>query len=189
MSTETHRRADAVRNRETVLEAAIVLLGERPEASMRDIADASGLGRTTVYRHFSTREDLVRALFDRIVEESGQSMAAAAATDGDTRTVLRRIAADLVGLGERFRFLEAHRDLRDERLSNPHEGENEPYERFFKRAQRARELRDDQPVTWMLAMLRGMTTAAIDEMLSGKVERDDAARMLGDSFVAAFGAR
>ena len=40
------KRADAQRNRETVIETAISVLAERPQASMRDIADASGLGRT-----------------------------------------------------------------------------------------------------------------------------------------------
>src|SRR3954469_20086213 len=153
---------------------------------MRDVADASGLGRTTVYRHFSTREDLVRALFDRVVEESGRSMAAAAAAEGDAETILRRVAAALIDLGERFRFLEAHRALRDERLTNPVEGENEPYEQFFSRAQDSGEMRRDQPIDWRLAMVRGMTTAAIDEMLAGRVEPAAAARLLGDSFVGTF---
>src|SRR3712207_3752139 len=119
MSVDTHKRADAVRNREAVLEAAIRLLAERPDASMRDVADASGLGRTTVYRHFSTREDLVRALFDRVFEESGRLMQQTAESDDPAPVVLRRIAEDLVSLGERFRFLEHHRALREERFANP----------------------------------------------------------------------
>ena len=186
MSVETHKRADAVRNRETVLEAAIRLLAERPDASMRDVADASGLGRTTVYRHFSTREDLVRALFDRVFAESGERMAAAAASGGDAPAVLRRIAADLVDLGERWRFLEHHRDLREERMANPQEVENEPYERWFGDAQARGELRSDLPLAWMLAMVRGMTVAATDELLAGTVDREAGGRLLGESFVAAF---
>jgi AcrR family transcriptional regulator len=186
MGVETHKRADAVRNREAVLEAAIRLLAERPHASMRDVADASGLGRTTVYRHFSTREDLVRALFDRIVEESGERMQAAAAMGGDARTVLRQIASDLVALGERFRFLEHHRDLEDQLKQNPDGGRSEPYAAWFSQAQADGGLRGDVPVGWMIAMLRGMTVAAIDEMLAGRTDALDATRMLGDTFVAAF---
>ena len=186
MSVGTRKRADAVRNRETVLEAAIRLLGERPDASMRDVADASGLGRTTVYRHFATREDLVRALLTRVVRESGERMTAAAASGGGATAVLRRMADDLVELGVRFRFLEHHRDLRDEKLVNPEQGENEPYERWFGEAQAGGELRDDLPVEWMLAMLRGMTIAAIDEIIAGRAERSACGRMLGETLVAAF---
>jgi hypothetical protein len=159
MSVGTRKRADAVRNREAVLEAAIRLLGERPDASMRDI-----------------------------VRESGERMNAAAAAGGGAATVLRRIAGDLVELGVRFRFLEHHRDLRDERLANPEEGENEPYERWFGEAQASGGLRPDQPVDWMLTMLRGMTIAAIDDIIAGRVERDACAQRLGETFVAAFGA-
>ena len=82
-------RADAQRNREAVLQAAIGLLGERPGASMRAIADASGVGRSTVYRHFPTREALLRALFARVLEES----AAAGHRDGRQRPLRRRDAA------------------------------------------------------------------------------------------------
>jgi AcrR family transcriptional regulator len=185
MSVDTHKRADAVRNREAVLEAAIRLLAERPDASMRDVADASGLGRTTVYRHFSTREDLVRALFDRVFEESGERMVRAAEAGGDAETVLRRIAADLINLGERWRFLEQHKALRDERLASPEEA-NDPYERWFSETQAAGGLRTDVPVTWMLAMLRGMSVAAIDELLAGTVDAPQGARLFGETLVAAF---
>ena len=188
MSVEIPKRADAVRNREAVLEAAIRLLAERPDASMRDVADASGLGRTTVYRHFASREDLVRALFERAFAESGERMAAAAASAGDAGDVLRRIAADLIALGERFRFLEHHRDMREARLANPEE-ETEPYERWFATAQDAGELRADMPVDWMRAMLRGMSVAAIDDTLAGHVAAQDSARLLGETLVAAFCAR
>ena len=185
MSVDTHKRADAVRNREAVLEAAIRLLAERPDASMRDVADASGLGRTTVYRHFSTREDLVRALFDHVFAESGERMAAAAASGGDAPTVLRRMAGDLIALGERYRFLEHHRAMREERLANP-EQETEPYERWFSEAQAAGQLRGDLPVDWMRAMLRGMSVAAIDELLAGNVTAAEASHLLGETLVEAF---
>jgi AcrR family transcriptional regulator len=63
-------RSDARRNRDTVITAAIDLLGENPNASMQEVAAASGLGRTTVYRHFPSRETLLVSLFERVVEEA-----------------------------------------------------------------------------------------------------------------------
>ncbi len=55
-------RQDAMRNRETVVEAGMKLLGEDPTASMQEVADRSGLGRSTVYRHFPNREALFGAM-------------------------------------------------------------------------------------------------------------------------------
>ena len=50
-------RADAVRNRERVLEAAkIVFNAGGPEASLEAVAKRAGVGIGTLYRHFPTRE-------------------------------------------------------------------------------------------------------------------------------------
>lgn len=63
------RRADAVRNRERVLEAAkAVFSAGGPEASLETVARRAGVGIGTLYRHFPTREDLFEAVYRREVE-------------------------------------------------------------------------------------------------------------------------
>ena len=58
-------RADAVRNREAVLDAARkVMSDEGLDAGMDDIARAAKVGVGTVYRHFPTKDDLIAALAD-----------------------------------------------------------------------------------------------------------------------------
>jgi AcrR family transcriptional regulator len=63
-------RADAVRNRERVLEAAKVVFstGGR-DASLEAVAKRAGVGIGTLYRHFPTREDLFEAVYRREVEQ------------------------------------------------------------------------------------------------------------------------
>ncbi|MFC7331022.1 TetR/AcrR family transcriptional regulator [Marinactinospora rubrisoli] len=56
-------RADAWRNHERIIRAAIELLAEHPAATMEELTAATGLGRTTVYRHFHTREHLVAEVY------------------------------------------------------------------------------------------------------------------------------
>jgi serine phosphatase RsbU (regulator of sigma subunit) len=58
------RRADAAENRERILDAAAPLRGER-RLTMLEIAAAAGVGRSTVYRHFSNKAAIMRALDER----------------------------------------------------------------------------------------------------------------------------
>jgi AcrR family transcriptional regulator len=62
-------RADAVRNRERVLEAAKAVFGAGgPEASLEMVAQRAGVGIGTLYRHFPTRQTLFEAVYRREVE-------------------------------------------------------------------------------------------------------------------------
>jgi AcrR family transcriptional regulator len=66
-----HRRADAERNEERLLEAARAVFAERgASASLEAIAKRAGVGIGTLYRHFPTREALVEAAFHDLVEQS-----------------------------------------------------------------------------------------------------------------------
>jgi len=62
-------RADAVRNRERVLEAAkMVFSAGGAEASLEAVARTAGVGIGTLYRHFPTREALFEAVYRREVQ-------------------------------------------------------------------------------------------------------------------------
>jgi AcrR family transcriptional regulator len=71
-SSKTARRprADALRNRERVLEAARAVFGAGgPEASLEAVAKQAGVGIGTLYRHFPTREALFEAVYRREVQQ------------------------------------------------------------------------------------------------------------------------
>ena len=59
------RRADALRNRERILDAAERMLERSPSATLADIAAAAGVARSTLHRRFSNRDALLAALQDR----------------------------------------------------------------------------------------------------------------------------
>jgi AcrR family transcriptional regulator len=63
-------RADGLRNRERVLEAAkAVFSAGGPDASLEAVARAAGVGIGTLYRHFPTREALFEAVYRREVQQ------------------------------------------------------------------------------------------------------------------------
>jgi AcrR family transcriptional regulator len=72
-ATSRKPRADAVRNRERVLEAAkAVFSAGGAEASLEAVAKRAGVGIGTLYRHFPTREALYEAVYRREVEQLGE---------------------------------------------------------------------------------------------------------------------
>jgi serine phosphatase RsbU (regulator of sigma subunit) len=59
------RRADASRNRRRILEAGTRLFEQSPAATLADIAAAAGVSRSTLYRNFRDRGELIAAIGDR----------------------------------------------------------------------------------------------------------------------------
>src|SRR5215475_12675302 len=63
-------RADAVRNRDRLLEAAkAVFSAGGGEASLEAVARKAGVGIGTLYRHFPTREALFEAVYRHEVDQ------------------------------------------------------------------------------------------------------------------------
>ncbi|MEV4625233.1 TetR/AcrR family transcriptional regulator [Micromonospora sp. NPDC049523] len=77
-----NKRADALRNQQTLLAAAAeVFVTSGVDAPIREIATRAGVGMGTIYRHFPTRADLVVAVYRHQVEacaEAGPTLLAGA---------------------------------------------------------------------------------------------------------------
>ncbi|MER7988023.1 TetR/AcrR family transcriptional regulator [Streptomyces noursei] len=68
------KRADAQRNRETLLTAAAaVFVTSGVDAPIRQIAAQAGVGMATIYRHFPTRADLVTAVYQHQIEACAEA--------------------------------------------------------------------------------------------------------------------
>lgn len=103
-------RARAVNDtRSRILDVALEVLGENPDAGMGDIATAAGVVRRTVYGHFPTRSDLVRTLAQRAVDEILTVLDEVNASDGVPETVWVDFVARLWPLTHRYRVLLALR--------------------------------------------------------------------------------
>jgi AcrR family transcriptional regulator len=78
------KRADALRNEQTLLAAAAtVFVASGVDAPVREIAAKAGVGMGTIYRHFPTRADLIIAVYRHQVEacaEAGPALLAKSST-------------------------------------------------------------------------------------------------------------
>lgn len=103
MATEGAVRADGrqarwhhhnERRRREILDAAITVLEEHEpgaELHVREIADRAGLSRTVLYRHFADRDDLDRALQQRILDGLWAELLPAVTLSGTAVEIIRRV--------------------------------------------------------------------------------------------------
>lgn len=152
-----------MRNREAILTSAISVLAESPTASMRELALASGTGRTTLYRHFPDRDALISAICDRVIDDAGRLTAQALAGAGtaDAVDVIADLGTELAGIGDRYRFL-AQEVLGDIRLTDPAQRARRraPLGRYLREAQRSGHVRSDLTADWLLDVFSALIEAA-----------------------------
>jgi AcrR family transcriptional regulator len=101
------RSMNDTRNR--ILDVALMVLGQNPDAGMGEIASAAGVVRRTVYGHFPTRTDLVRSLTQRAVSEIAAVLTEADASNGAADAVWVDFIARLWPLAHRYQVLLALR--------------------------------------------------------------------------------
>lgn len=94
----TGRRADARRNHERVLAAAVEVFTEHGlDATIPQVAERAGVGKATVYRSYPTKADLVRALAQVHVDWLRDEVrAASVAAEDDAFSAIRDLLDRIV---------------------------------------------------------------------------------------------
>lgn len=177
-------RADAQRNRERVLDAVFALPGDLREVSLDDVAKRAGVGRSTLFRHFPTREDLLIAAMGRAIEEGRAMAGIAVAAGGSAAEVLERLGRGIVQLASRFRVLHAHRELAA-RLVGPEVGD-EPLTAWVEAAHARGELRQELTPRWIVEMLVALAMASADQLAEPGADEEVVGAMLSATLVGAF---
>jgi AcrR family transcriptional regulator len=174
------RRADAERNVEAIVQAAVTLLGERPDASMAAVAQAAGVGRVTLYAHFASREALVEAALTRSVEELRAALVPVLSGDRPADDVLRavlRSSWQQIDRSGRLSVL-AQATLDPERLRRTHAPVLDRIEDLVRRGQADGVFRRDLPRRWLVASVYSLVHAAADEVDAGRLAPNRAAGVL-----------
>jgi TetR/AcrR family transcriptional regulator, mexCD-oprJ operon repressor len=181
------QRADARRNVEAIVEAAVNCLANDPDASVASVASAAGVGRITLYGHFKTRADLVDAALVRTLERCDEILAATD-TSGDPADALTRLVAASWQLVHQFHniLLAAHRELPAERIHGVHDRILRRVQSLIERGQRAGAFRTDLPKHWLMTTAVSLMHAAAQDVAAGRVKADQAPGLITATLLAAF---
>jgi len=176
------RRSDARRSIDAILNAASTVLGERPDASMEDIATAAGVTRQTVYAHYPTRDALIAALLNAAGAETVAAMDAARLDTVPPPDALRQF----LDIG--WQLIRRNPHLLGPALAGNPPGSTDPHhagtarlEQIIRRGQRAGDFDRTLPATWLTAAVLGIAQAAAEQVAAGRLATSKAGTMLVDS--------
>lgn len=183
-SPAQQRRADAVRSRAAILDAAVRLLNADPDASVEAVAAEAGVTRQTVYAHFPSRRKLLAAALDHITDEAVAAMDAARLDEGPAAGALLRLLDAGSGTAGRYPVL-----LRQ--VESSEGGDHTPVEerlrRVIARGQASGEFDAALPADWLVAVAITLGHAAALEVEAGRMSAEAARAALHISLLRASG--
>jgi AcrR family transcriptional regulator len=165
MTESERQRRDVARNHEAILDAAGAILADTPQASMNEIAAASGLGRATLYRHFPDRAALITSLHEQVRERARAIVHEELdhTAGRDPIDVLTDLALAIADVGDQFRFLMHQEDAQTHgsKRRRREDEAGEPLRRFIAAAQREGSITAELDPEWLTEVYSQLFIAAI----------------------------
>jgi AcrR family transcriptional regulator len=178
------RRSDARRSIDAILAAARAVLGDRPDASVEDIATAAGVTRQTVYAHFASRDALIAALIEAAGVETVDAMDAAHLDSLPPVDALHRYLDLGWQLIRRYPFLLVPALARTPPGNEAtHVAGTARLEELIRRGQDTGDFDRALPAGWLAAAVVGLAHTAADEVAAGRLTTDEAYTALSGSAV------
>ena len=183
------RRSDARRNIDAILGAARTVLGQRPDASMEDVAAAAGVTRQTVYAHFPSRDALIAGLLYALGAEAVAAIDAARLETVPPADALRQFLDIGWQLIRRYPFLLGPALTQDLPGSEePHDVGTARLEQIIRRGQRAGDFDRSLPASWLATAIVGLVRTAAEQVVAGRLTTSKAAALTLDSTLRLCGA-
>ncbi len=174
----SHTQALQPMTRQGLMNAAGAVLARNPGAAMADIAKEAGVGRATLYRHFPTREDLIRALVLESLHQIDEATQQIPVDRLSAAQVLAEIVEAIVPLGDRFRFLSSEPIvLNDPEIKAAYDRQLDELGDLIEAMKAEGSLDRAVPTAWVVAAIDALVYAAWHAVDDGAVARRDAAAL------------
>lgn len=153
-----------------------MVLGERPESGLAEVAQAAGISRKTLYTHFASREALINALIERATARVVAALDAADLETGPAdAAMVRLMEAGWASLDtDPFLLHLSTAPVSPERERDRHAPIMDRLRAVVERGQRDGDIDPDLEVGWVLAAVLALGHAAGEEVRAGRMDSDQA---------------
>jgi AcrR family transcriptional regulator len=155
---------------------------------MAEVAEAAGLARATLYRHFPSREELVRTILAQAYDEFETVVATARLDEDPPLEALRRLIDGIIEVGDRYRFLlaAAPAEPKGEPRRKREDRMRQPVLALIERAQRRDELASELTPIWATQTLAALIDAALHAINDGQMTPAEATAVVYRTFTVGF---
>jgi AcrR family transcriptional regulator len=176
--------------RPPLLDVAAEVLVADPAASLAEVAEAAGIGRTTLHKHYATRDDLLRAVGHRAIDRWETALDQVEALDQAADRGLAAIIAAMVPIGSQLGFLWRTQILnRDSGLPDRAAATESRTLAVLRQAQDRGVLAGGTPDWWLLDTFYSLIYMAAESVADGKLAPNDAPGLVTDTLLRGIGAR
>lgn len=154
-------RVDVERHHRALLEAAADELSRNPDSSMADVAQAANLTRATLYRHFSNRQSLLKAIQAEALARASETLVACRLDEGNALEVLKRVIDSLGKHGMRFRIILLRAPDQNARFIARRDEVLAPLAEVIRRGQREGDIRADLSPEWIVTAMASLLISAV----------------------------
>ncbi|WP_067823428.1 TetR/AcrR family transcriptional regulator [Actinomadura kijaniata] len=171
------------RTRQAILAAAARVLGRNHRATLADVAREADVGRSTLHRYFSDRDELMRAVVVDSLAMADRAVRDAAPDQGPAREALHRLIAAMIESGDRVIFLWSDPRVLEDYGPDPADGAGLPADpdatlRLIRRGQREGVLDPTVPAEWIQNVLWGLVYTGVEAAGQGVIPRHGVTAMV-----------
>ena len=161
--------------RAAIIEAAFLVYGERPTASLGDVAARAGVGRATLHRYFPGRAELMRALAFTAMEELDRAVEEKTAGAETYEDGLRLAFHAMVPLANRQWFLANEGLEADEEIAAAYRRSLDELREDVEAAKAEGAFAAEVPTAWIVEAIENLTYAAWSLVRAGEATPKQAA--------------
>jgi len=181
------QRSDARQSIAVVIDAAIRTLGDRPDASMDEIARAAGVTRQTVYAHFPSRDALIDAVTEQATAEVTGLLDGLDLDQAPPAQALTRLLDAGWQVAARFPFLWLQPAVDPGKDADRHAPVLDRMLDIVRRGQASGDFDASVPAHWLLSACLALGRVTEDEVKAGRMTIEQATQAMHQSVLRLLG--
>lgn len=177
-------------SRNLLLDAALVVFSKNPGAPMGEVADAAGLGRATLYRHFPSRDDLIRELTLKSYRQMDEALAPIVEESLTGVKLLKGLLEALIPFGDLYYFLLLERTFdQDPEIQALSRQDEQAWAELMDHLKEEGVVAVEVPTSWAISVVESLIYTAWSSVREGHIASREAPDLVFHTILSGLGPR